>query len=226
MSLVASEPTTSVPDMVTRLGQLGWAGLEAYLAMMGDRRGPQIHYREGYLTLVTPSPLHEDRSDRLDGVVKAICVELAIAMRPTGSTLFQRRDLDHGIEADKSYYVGNVGGMRRVNNAIDLNACPPPDLMIEVEVTNPVANALAICRALHVPEVWTYDAPREELSFFHLDEADQYRAVRTSRSFPFLHAAEVAPWLDSPDDEPYHLWESRLRAWVREVLGPRHAAGA
>lgn len=226
MSLVTSEPTASEPDLVTRLGHVGWTGLEAYLTMVGDRRGPRIRYREGYLTLVTPSRLHEDRSDRLDGLVKAICVELAIAMRPTGSTLFRRRDLDHGIEADESYYLANVARMRRVNDTVDLNVCPPPDLMIEVAVTNPVSNALAICRALRVPEVWTYDAPRERLAFLELDAAGEYVEMLTSRSFPFLHAVEVVPWLESPDDELYHLWESRLRAWVRDVLGPRHAAGA
>ena len=226
MAIANLVPPASNADMVTRLGHVGWAGLEAYLSMIGDRRGPRVRYREGYLTLVTPSQLHEDRSDRLDGLVKAICVELAIAMRPTGSTLFRRRDLDHGIEADESYYLANVGGMRRVNDTIDLNVCPPPDLMIEVAVTNPVVNALAIFRALRVPEVWTYDAPREQLAFLGLDAAGEYVERSTSRSFPFLRSAEVVPWLESPDDELYHLWESRLRAWVRDVLGPRRAAGA
>ncbi|MBX6314197.1 MAG: hypothetical protein IRY99_14980 [Isosphaeraceae bacterium] len=67
-----STATRELPvDMVVPLGPVGWEGLELYLKLMGDRPGPRIHYHEGFLTLVTPSPLHEYRADRLDGLVKA-----------------------------------------------------------------------------------------------------------------------------------------------------------
>ena len=223
MSLVASEPKASDADMVTHLGPVGWEGLESYLKMIGDRRGPLIRYREGYLTLVTPSRLHERRSKSLDRVVQAISVELDIPCEPTGSTLFKRQDLDHGIEPDESYYIEHEAVVRGNEEEIDLTVSPPPDLAIEVVVTNPAAKSLAICRRLGIPEVWVHDAPKSTLAFLHLDATGQYGEAPTSRAFPFLASAEVLPWLQSPAAESYNRWERRLRAWVRDVLGPRRA---
>ena len=224
MSLATTEPLASDADMVVHLGPVGWEGLEAYLKMIGDRRGPLIRYRDGNLTLVTPSPLHEHRSDRLDGVVKAIAVELDISCEPTGSTLFKRRDRDQGIEPDESYYIEHEAAVRGNEEKIDLTVSPPPDLAIEVVVTNPAAKSLAICRRLGVPEVWVHDVPRSKMAFLHLDATGQYVEAPTSRAFPFLASSELLPWVQSPGPEPYIQWERRLRAWVRDVLGPRHAA--
>ncbi len=226
MSLVTSEPKASDADMVTRLGHVGWRGLEAYLKMMGDRRGPRVLYREGYLTLVTPSRLHERRSKGLDQVVHALCIELDIPFQPTGSTLYKRQDLDHGIEADETYYIEHEPVIREVEDEIDLTLYPPPDLVIEVVVTNPAANSLAICRRLGIPEVWVHDAPKSTLAFLHLDATGHYVEAPASRAFPFLIAAEVLPWVQSPAGESYNRWERRLHAWVRDVLGPRLAGEA
>lgn len=207
-------------DMVVTI-EIGPDGLDRYLDLVGDRRGPRIKYLKGSLTLVSPAGKHERSGDRLDGVVKAIGTELDIAYLATASTLYCRRDLDHGIESDKSYYIENAALVREVIEEIDLNIYPPPDLMIEVVVTNGPKKALAICQALGVPEVWVSWPKKEALEFLGLDAENRYVPLEASRAFPFLKSADVLPWLTSAGNEPDNRWERRLREWVRVELAPR-----
>jgi Uma2 family endonuclease len=229
MSTQVEGPTASteidIPsgvDMVTTL-DIGPGKLDRYLELVGDRRIPLIKYHEGSLTLVSPSRKHERGSDRIDGFVKEVCGALGINYQATASTLFRRADRDHGIEADRSYYIANEPAVRDLEDEIDLAVYPPPDLMVEAVATHDVKKALVICRELRVPEVWVYRVRRKSLQFLHLDAAGQYQARPSSLAFPFLTPADVLPWIESTTKEPDNLWRDRLRAWVRDVLGPRRA---
>ena len=87
--------------------------------------------------------------------------------------------------------------------------------------THGAETSLAICRELGVPEVWVYRVRKRSLEFLLLGGDGRYAASAASRSFPFLTPADVLPWVESTVGEPDNLWESRLRDWVRDVLGPR-----
>jgi Uma2 family endonuclease len=218
----APEPAvvTSDVDMVTTL-DIGPGNLDRYLDLVGDRRNPLIKYREGSLTLVSPSGRHEVRSDRADGLIKGICAVLNIGYKATASTLFRRPGSDNGIEADKSYYIENEPAVRGLREEIDLAMYPPPDLAVEIVVSHGAGKSLTIYTELRVPEVWVYRVSKRVLEFLHLGADGRYTAAATSRAFPFLTPADVLPWIEPTVDEPDNAWESRLRTWVRDVLAPR-----
>ncbi len=220
MAMPAAETPSLDVDMVTNL-DIGPRGIDRYLELVGDRPGPLIKYRQGSLTLVSPSHAHERGAERLDGLVKAICAEMDFDYHDTSSTLFRRSDLDSGIEADKTYYIAHELAVRGVMGDIDLETYPPPDLAVEVVVTHSPAKSLAICRELGVPEVWVYWAKRKSLEFLFLDAQGEYTTGAASRAFPFLTPADALPWIDLPEAEPDNRWERRLREWVRDVLAPR-----
>jgi Uma2 family endonuclease len=183
-----------------------------------------IKYHEGSLTLVSPSRKHERGSDRLDDLIKAVCDGLGIDCHATASTLYRRPGMDHGIEADKSYYIANEPAVRDIEeDEIDLAVYPHPDLMIEAVATHEVKKSLVICRGLGVPEVWVYRVRRRSLEFLHLDAQGQYQAAKASRAFPFLTPADVLPWIAPTAGESDRAWRSRLRDWVRDELAPRRA---
>lgn len=208
-------------DMVMTLDIGPW-GLDRFLALVGDRRGPRIKYRDGSLTLVSPSRKHERSSDRIDDLIKAVCVGRNVPILPTASTLFRAPGRDHGIETDQSYYVAHEPALRNLEaEETDLSAYPPPDLVVEVVVSNPPEKSLAICREMGVPEVWVYRERKRALEFLHLGPDGRYAPSEASRSFPFLAPADILPWLDPPAGEDYLAWEARLRAWVRDELAPR-----
>jgi Uma2 family endonuclease len=227
MSIQLEEPAVSTRpgidsdiDMITSL-RIDPGGLDGYLKLVGDSHGPLIKYRDGSLTLVSPSHRHERGADRLDDLIKAVCDELGIDSRATASTLFRRAGFDHGIEADKTYYIEHEPDVRAVAGEIDLARYPPPDLAVEVVVTHDPSKSLAICQELGVPEVWVYRVKRGSVEFLHRDAQGPYAPAPASRAFPFLTPADVLPWLEALAEEPDRAWRGRLRAWVRDVLGPR-----
>jgi Uma2 family endonuclease len=231
MSIQLEEPAASILpaidldiDMATSL-RIDPGGLDGYLKLVGDSRGPLIKYRDGSLTLVSPSHRHERGAERIDGLIKGVCAVLGIGYRATASTLFRRAGFDHGIEADKTYYIEHEPAVRAVTGEIDLTRYPPPDLAVEVVVTHDPSKSLAICQELGVPEVWVYRVRRGSLEFLHRDAQGPYAPAPASRAFSFLTPADVLPWIEPTADEPDNLWEERLRAWVRDELGPRHRGG-
>lgn len=213
-------PPLADVDMVTTL-EVGPWGLDRYLTLVGDRRNPRIKYRHGSLTLVSPSPKHERRSERLDDLVKAVCDGLRIPFQPTASTLFRVPGMDHGIEADQSYYIEHEPSVREAEEEIDLAVCPPPDLVVEVVVSHSPDRSLTVCREMGVPEVWVYRVRKGSLAFLHLGPDGRYTAAEAGRAFPFLTPHDVLPWLESPIQEGHLPWRDRLRAWVRDELAPR-----
>jgi Uma2 family endonuclease len=212
-------------DMVIEL-EIGPGNLDGFLEVVGEERGPRIKYLEGRLTLLSPSEDHERAADRLDALIKGVCVVLGIGYRAYGSTLFRRPGLDHGIEPDKSYYVQNCDSVK--GREIDLEIDPPPDLVVEIVVSHGAAKAMAICRGLRVPEVWVYHVRPPRLEIFHRKttgkRAGNYAPADASLALPFLRPDEVATWL-SEGEEDDGAFDRRLREWVRSELAPRFLPG-
>ena len=203
--------------------ELGPDGLDAFLDAVKRYPG-RLVYREGRLTLVSPSYSHEHEHGRLADIVEAICDEFDIDYTRASSTLYRRRDLDHGIEPDQSYYIEHAGAIDDVRGNVDTSRYPPPDLVIEAVWSHPANDALEILRAMGTPEVWHYVIPKHSLRFLHLVADGRYEARESSRSFPFLFVNDVLDRLRSaPEHEPHNRWKRRLRDWVRDELGPRRA---
>src|SRR5207247_7204794 len=112
--------------------------------------------------------------------------ELEIELRHLASTTFKREHLQKGFEPDSSFYFARVSevGNRDLNADVD----PPPDLIIEVDVTSPSLNRFPIFAAFGVPEVWRYH--RSRVTFYRL-EGGGYVETASSCSLPPL-TAEVA----------------------------------
>ena len=65
---------------------------------------------------------------------EVIAEELHIELDNAGSTTFKRADLTRGFEPDSCFYVQNVDRVRD-RDQIDLTVDPPPDLVIEIDLS-------------------------------------------------------------------------------------------
>jgi Uma2 family endonuclease len=200
------------------LRDIGWEGYETVLRLRGERRRPRLIYLDGSLVLMSPSYRHERASERLGLFVAVVTAELDISCTPSGATTFRRRDLDKGVEGDKTFYFANEVRIRGQKD-LDLNIDPPPDLAIEVEVTHPGNEALQIYAAMGVPEVWHCD--EQALRVLRLGPDGTYAESPTSLALPFLTPEDIHPWLFQPRTIPESRWMRQLQTWVRDVLVPR-----
>jgi Uma2 family endonuclease len=220
--------TTPLTPVWADLGSDEWVSFPAswwtYLRLhleRGERIRPMLTYVDGRLTIVSPGTPHELYKKRLALLIEDLLTELAIDFCATGSvtllkTLKPKRT---GKEADESYYLTNIGHVRRKKDLL-MNQDPAPDLVVEMVVSHPLEDALEAYREFGVREVWVCQASGLE---FHVLGADgQYSVSPTSALLPFLGVDELDPWVFRQDFESDGQLKRAFRTWVTETLAPRH----
>ncbi len=81
-----------------------------------------------------------------------------------GSTTFRRADLGRGFEPDECFYFGDAARRVRGMDDIDLDADdPPPDLVVEADLTSSSLDKLPIYARLGIVEVWCYAGGQVEI---------------------------------------------------------------
>ena len=190
-----------------------WETYECLLADHADSSAPHFTYDRGELEIMSPLPAHVDATWAVERVVEIVAEEFEIEFRNLRSTTFKRRDMERGFEPDSCFYVQNeprVRGRRR----LDLRVDPPPDLVIEIDLTSDSMTKFPLFAQLGVPEVWRFRGG--DFQIFGLFD-DQYRRQASSSAFPALTAAEVAEFLRSSTSMSRTAWLRHLRTRFLEL---------
>jgi Uma2 family endonuclease len=196
------------------LNNISWDTFERLLADIGDRRKTLFHYINGTLEIMSPLSLHEGSNRFIEALLGIFTDELEIDMRRLGSLLMKIPELKLGAEPDSCYYIQNEPIIRG-KEVIIVGQDPVPDLVLEVDITNPSDRRLPIYALLAVPEVWRYDG--YSLEFLALDNG-AYQPIEKSLSFPDLPDAIIVEYVQ----KRLTLGESgtlrEFRKWVRENI--------
>lgn len=169
------------------LQNISWQEFEEILTELGENRASRLAYYQGNLEIKMPLPKHEVAKVIIGDLVKIILEELEIDCECFGSTTFKRQDMNSGIEPDDSFYIQNhlqmIGKQK-----IDLNIDPPPDLVIEIDVTS--KTQLDAYLALAVPEVWRYE---DDKLYINILQNGKYIESEVSPNFPNLPILPIIP---------------------------------
>ena len=149
----------SGPDHCILLPGVRWETYESLLADMQDSHAAQFAYDRGVLEIMAPSYEHDNLKHIIAVLVEVLAGELEIDIEGGGSTTFRRQDLARGFEPDACFYIQHAE-LVRGKKQIDLAQDPPPDLIIEIDITSPSLNKFPIFAALGIPEVWRHDGAR------------------------------------------------------------------
>jgi Uma2 family endonuclease len=211
-STAISEQVRPLAENRVILNNISWDTFERLLADIGDRRKTLFHYINGTLEIMSPLSLHEGSNRFIEALLGVFTDELEIDMRRLGSLLMKIPDLKLGAEPDSCYYIQNESIIRG-KEVIIVGQDPAPDLVLEVDITNPSDRRLPIYALLAVPEVWRYDG--YSLEFLALENG-AYQPIEKSLSFPDLPAAIIVEYVQ----KRLTLGESgtlrEFRKWVRE----------
>src|SRR3990170_9128357 len=164
------------------LYNLSWKTFEGLLQDPANSRRCRLAYDRGTLEIMSPLIHHEGINRTLATMIIVLAEELGIEVRSAGSLTCKREDLDKGLEPDSSFYIQNET-LVRGKKEIDLAKDPPPDLIIEVDISRGSLNKFPIYAALGVPEVWRFDG--RKLSFHRLKKG-QFESCKQSLAFPRL----------------------------------------
>ena len=169
------------------LYNIGWQQFENLLKDLGDKRAARIAYDRGTLEIMTPLPEHEHYKEVISDIVKDLADLLDLDYESLGSTTWKRESRLAGVEPDNCFYFQNEAAIRG-KLQFDLNQDPPPDLVLEIDLTSKSLNRFPIYARLEVPEIWCYDSG--ELKIYQLQNGE-YQEAQISLVFPNLAVQEI-----------------------------------
>lgn len=194
-----------------RLSGISWDTYQRLLEEHEGRQSPRFTYDRGELEIMVISFEHERANRLLHDLFTVIAEERGVDFVNAGSTTLGRDDLERGFEPDTCIYIENselVRGKRR----IELPQDPPPDLVIEVEITRSSMDKMQIFSAVGIREVWRYDGA--QLRFFVL-EGTEYAERAESSALAGLTSEIASRFLEDAKTESRTVWSRRVRDWAK-----------
>jgi len=176
--------TPEIAEQRVILSNVSWQTFEQLLKELGDNRATRLAYNEGLLEIMTPLGPHENNNRFIESLIGVIADELNLNLKKFGSLTMKREKKLKGAEPDSCYYLQNEL-LVRSKQEIDLDNDPPPDLVLEIDITSGSLDKKPIYAAIGVPELWRYDGNRLEV--FVLEPLKRnYLSVSQSPTFPWM----------------------------------------
>jgi Uma2 family endonuclease len=216
---VSPTPAIPAPESVNRvvLHDVDWPAYRAIADALPERR-VRLTYDRGALEIMTVSSKHE-RFKSLIGVLVIVLADVfQREIASFGSFTHRRADLLRALEPDACFYTLNFPAIRG-KTVIDLEIDPPPDLVLEVEISRSVLDRLAIFQSLRVGEIWRADQQRVHVLVL---KAGQYREVDRSPTFPEVPLEQISRFLAVGIERGELAMIQAVRAWFRKQ--PKKAA--
>jgi Uma2 family endonuclease len=201
------------PGQRVLLRNVSWDEFETILEELGEKRAARVAYNRGMLEIMTPLPEHERSKVFITNFVEILLEEFDIEFLPLGSTTFKNQLMLQGVEPDNCFYIQNEALMRG-KNRIDLNIEPPPDLVLEVDVTS--RTNIEIYQTLGVSELWRFENGKLQINVL---QDGLYIETEFSPYFPNIPLIQVIPeYLKKLKTESRNKTMREFRAWVQKQL--------
>jgi Uma2 family endonuclease len=145
-------------------------------------------YDRGTLEMMSPRQDHDWLGKLIARMVEAYALAADLPIKSIGSTTIRAAKGGRGLQPDQSYYLAHEP-LVRGKDAYDPQKDPPPDLAIEVDVTNTSLPRMPVFAAVGVVEVWRLD--RRRRLHFHGLKKGKYYVLERSLAFGFLKPADL-----------------------------------
>jgi Uma2 family endonuclease len=188
---------------------LNWQRYQQILQALGNNRSARLTYDEGTLEITMPLEDHDYAVRLIELFIRILVVEMGLKIKTMGSTTLDRADLNRGAEPDSGFYIQNQPLVKGRN--VDLTKDPPPDLVVEVDITHSDIDKLQLYAKMGVPEFWRYDG--QALRIYQLQE-NRYCEAEVSPTFPTIPKTKLYEFLEQAREDEVEA-ELALRQWVR-----------
>ena len=180
-AVISREKTQLPPGTIVHMPGT-WEDYCALRDSRGDRSIPRIKFRNSEILLMSPLPRHGREAHLLARIVETL-LDRESRNYEAFTPITMDIPVERGIEPDYCFYIDNwqaaVGKDR-----MDWQVEPPPDLVIEIDVTN--YTTVEDYLPYRVPEVWLFKHSR--LNIYGLQETS-YEQQSSSRYFPEVDLA-------------------------------------
>jgi Uma2 family endonuclease len=177
---------------------LDWQAFRQVQQILTERTHARFTYAERVLEITMPLEGHERLARLIELFIRVLVVEMGMKMKTMGSTTLERSDLLKSAEPDNGYYIQNYPFV--ADHEVDLSVDPPPDLVVEVDITHTDINKNALYAAMGIPEFWRFNG--QVWRILYLADGEYLERDR-SPTFPTIAKSDLYQFLE--------------RAWVDEV---------
>ncbi|MGB3236775.1 MAG: Uma2 family endonuclease [Geitlerinemataceae cyanobacterium] len=204
--------TIPVGEKRVTLHGLTWQGYQQILTALPQSRAARLTYDRGVLEISMPLEEHENSGRLIELFIRILVVELGMKMKTMGSTTLDREDLDRSSEPDNAYYIQNQPKV--AGRTVDLKTDPPPDLIVEVDITHTDIDKKRLYASMGVPEFWRYNG--QEISIYQLVEGE-YQEFDRSPTFSAIEKSELYQFLEKARQDEVEA-ELNFRQQIRQRL--------
>jgi Uma2 family endonuclease len=204
-----AEPPESPQHLV--MDDVDWEFYEQVLEQVGNSR-LRVVYDQGRLEIMAPSSFHETVKTIVARIIETYALAADIPIVGWGSTTFRDKALARGLEPDECYYVAHVAAMEG-KRTWDPRVDPPPDLAIEVDISQYLLDRPSIYAALGVPEIWQYKV--NQIIYTTRNRQGKYIAKEKSLAFPKFLPADLNRFLQMAQKGSQHETMKRVAEYGR-----------
>lgn len=191
---------------------LDWQRYQTLRQTLSRERNVRFTYLHGTLEVTMSLEIHEFSARLIEKFIWILVVALGMKVKTMGSTTLDREALDRSAEPDDAYYIQNQPLV--TGRDVDLDQDPPPDLVVEVDITHTDINKLQLYAAMGVPEFWRYNG--EVWRIYSLRDGE-YQEVEVSPTFPLVPKVKLYEFLATARQDEVEA-ELTFREWLRSVV--------
>ncbi|MCT7954881.1 Uma2 family endonuclease [Laspinema palackyanum] len=188
---------------------LTWQAYQQILHALPQSRSARLTYDRGILEITMPLESHEFALRLIERFIIILIFEMGLKIKTMGSTTMDREELDRGSEPDCAYYIQHQSQV--AGRTVDFTADPPPDLVVEVDITHTDIDKNRLYAAMGVPEFWRYNG--RELKIYQLIEGI-YQECDRSPTFTWVEKEYLYEFLEQAQQDEMEA-ERRFRERVR-----------
>lgn len=201
------------PEERVLLQDVSWETYERLLADQQEKSAPRLTYDGGVLEIMSPSGEHEEINDLIKQLVFVLAEEMDVELRSFGSKTFKRADLRKGFEPDSCFYIQNLERITDTGDP-DLAVHPPPDLVVEIDITHPSLSKFSIYAQVGIPEFWLYDGRKV---IIYLLQGGDYLPSEDSSALAGVTATALSHFITEGRTKKRSQWVRSLREWARSL---------
>ena len=205
------ETIKSPAEQKVILHNVSWGTYERLMDERGESRVPRFAFDRGKLEIMSPQAEHESISYATALLIEVLAEEMDVDVYGLGSTTFKREDLGRGFEPDQCFYIKDRE-LVRAKERLDLAIDPPPELVVEIDITSPSLNKLPIYARLGIREVWRYDGERMRILGL---EDDGYVERPASLALPTLTNDVLTRFAVEGAKRGRRVWMREVREWAQ-----------
>lgn len=211
--------STAIPTGKEAIGEnrvsvsgLTWSAYQQILHALPNSRAIRLTYDHGTLEITMPLEDHEFALRLIERFIVILVAAMGMKIKTMGSTTMDRQDLDRGSEPDCVYYIQNQAVV--AGRKVDFSQDPPPDLVVEVDITNTDIAKDRLYASMGVPEFWRYNG--QVWRIFQL-QGEAYQELDRSPTFNQINKEDLYQFLEQAQQDEIEA-EKNFRALVNQKL--------